>query len=209
MDYVGHYDWTECHRGEMPANTLYERDPAVLARLASMDPLAEIVYNARRENDFGADGRWSLYRVVWQGASPADDLLRHEFDLPNGASIEHVIGMMRERSIIQTGTVTGGMDVDHAKRHFAKEMFQRCSGRLRRQRLHEEFRADLLDIAEEWDTFVWRGFTSGAGQRHPGRRLKPRLRPGQVRVHVGGTGPATPGHRSRKPGVPVKVFLPE
>ena len=217
MDYVGEYDWTECHRGEFPGSTLFECDPEVCARLAQIDPQAEIVFNPRRWaepvwdaseiNATDKQGVWSLYRLVFKGGSSSGDLLRHEFDLPDGASTDCVIGMMRERTLIQPGTVTGMMDVAQAQRHFKEEAYRRCSGLLRRQRRQEQFRKDMLDPAREWDRFVLRGFTSGAPQHYTGRHRKPRLYDDQVRVHVGGIGLATPGHRNRPGGIPTKVIV--
>lgn len=184
MDYEGEFDWAgDLRRGEFPNHALVETDQHMVDRIQTIDSQAELIYNPRRD-----PGTWSLYRCIFRGASHNGDMLRHEFDLPNGATGDWVVAEMRRRAIIRPGETSS----DHriAAMQFKKELYERMTRRRRERK--KDWHEFCCDAADDWDDYIFHGKTSSARTHYTDRKQKPRLRDGQHRILVGGTGNARP-----------------
>lgn len=164
MDYDGEYDWVELHRGELPESALFVRDP----RIENYDSQAICVYNPKRP-------AWSLYRVVFHGASPAGDLLRHEFDLDRLPG-PWVVDEMRKRALVRSGETS--MDPVKAGKQFVTSV-KDLIGRRKREK-DKQWNQFVKGWCLDWRTYVERGKTSC---RHgKPQNLKPALRSGREKV---------------------------
>jgi len=153
MDYEGEFDWVELHRGEFPDAAEVVDEPGFCRRLRELDPQAQVIWNPRRQ-------KWSLYRTVFHGAGPKDDLLRHEFDLAHPPG-EWVIGEMRRRCLVRAGETS--MDPKMAGRQFMKDLKNRIHRR--RESQSRKWRECLKNVGSEWDTYVRRAKRSDVSAR--------------------------------------------
>lgn len=153
MEYEGEYDWVELHRGEFPDAAEVVDDPRFCCRLRELDRQAQVIWNPRRQ-------KWSLYRTVFHGAAPNDDLMRHEFDLAHPPG-DWLISEMRRRCLVRAGETS--MDPETAGQQFMKDLKNRI--RRRRESQDRKWQDCLRNGAGEWDSYVCRAKRSDVSAR--------------------------------------------